>query len=84
VIEEMPLFSVGFGSRFGNLSRKVTPETLASVYGVTIADSMQRSNSGYGNSNLEISPIAYPALHPARNHHIERGVLPAHGAPIKV
>jgi len=38
VIEEMPLFSVGFGSRFGNLSRKVTPETLASVYGVTIAD----------------------------------------------
>jgi hypothetical protein len=38
VIEEMPLFSVGFGSRFGNLSRKVTPEALASVYGVTIAD----------------------------------------------
>ena len=38
VIDRMPLFSVGFGSRFGNLSREVTPEALLSVYGVTIAD----------------------------------------------
>jgi len=38
VIEELPLFSVGFGSQFGNLSRKVTPEALMSAYGVTIAD----------------------------------------------
>lgn len=38
VIDKMPLFSVGFGSRFGNLSREVTPEALSSVYGLTIAD----------------------------------------------
>lgn len=38
VIDRMPLFSVGFGSQFGNLSREVTPEALLSVYGVTIAD----------------------------------------------
>ncbi len=38
VIDQMPLFSIGFGSRFGNLTREVTPEVLLSVYGVTIAD----------------------------------------------
>ncbi|MCS7288153.1 MAG: hypothetical protein NZ699_03370 [Roseiflexus sp.] len=38
MIDQMPLFSIGFGSQFGKLSREVTPEALASVYGLTIAD----------------------------------------------
>lgn len=38
VLDQMPLFSVGFGSQFGKLSRELTPEALLSIYGLTIAD----------------------------------------------
>ncbi|MCS6841087.1 MAG: hypothetical protein NZ701_09925, partial [Roseiflexus sp.] len=38
MIDQMPLFSIGFGSQFGKLSREVTPEALSSVYGLTITD----------------------------------------------
>lgn len=38
VIDQMPLFFVGFGSQFGKLSREATPEALSRVYGLTIAD----------------------------------------------
>ncbi|MGQ9611395.1 hypothetical protein [Chloroflexus sp.] len=38
VIDQIPLFSVGFGSQFGNLSRETTQEALLNIYGLTIAD----------------------------------------------
>ncbi len=38
VIDQMPLFSVGFGTTFGKLSKELTPEALLDVYGITIAD----------------------------------------------
>jgi hypothetical protein len=38
VIDRMPLFSVGFGTTFGNLSKELTPAALLDVYGITIAD----------------------------------------------
>ncbi len=37
-LDQMPLFSVGSGARFGKLSQELTPEALSSVYGLTIAD----------------------------------------------
>ncbi len=38
VIDRMPLFSIGMGSTFGNISRELTPDALSSVYGLTIAE----------------------------------------------
>ncbi len=38
VIDRMPLFHVGLGATFGNLSKELTPEALLDVYGITIAE----------------------------------------------